>query len=40
MGGWWTPSYYVGIMPDGSVRYFVSDAEYYEAYMEALEDEN
>ena len=38
MKGYWTESYYVGFMPDGSKRWFVSDSEYHEAYRQALKD--
>ena len=34
MKGYYTESSYVGFMPDGSKRYFVSEKEYIEAYSE------
>lgn len=34
MKGYWTDSFYVGCMPDGKWRFFVSDSEYIEAYRE------
>ena len=36
--GYYTESSYVGFMPDGSKRWFVSDVEYREAFGEALND--
>ena len=38
MKGYWTNSYYVGFMKDGTKRYFVSDKEYIEAYNEEDSD--
>ena len=37
MKGYWTDSFYVGFMPDGTKRFFVSDEEYVEAYLEFQE---
>lgn len=34
MKGYWTETSYVGFMPDGSKRWFVSDKEYKEAFEE------
>ena len=34
MKGYWTEGCYIGIMHDGTKGYFVSDAEYREAYEE------
>ena len=39
MKGYWTESSYVGFMPDGSKRWFVSEEEYVEAYREFQEAE-
>lgn len=36
--GYYTGYSYVGLMPDGTWRYFVSDTEYLEAYEEALSE--
>ena len=36
MKGYYTDSYYVGFMPDGTRGFFVSESEYVEAYQEAL----
>lgn len=38
MRGYYEGYSYVGFMPDGTVRRFVSDADYEEAYYNALED--
>lgn len=35
MKGYWEGYSYVGFMPDGSKRRFVSDEEYREAYLDA-----
>ena len=40
MKGYWTGASYVGFMPDGKRRYFVSDMEYKEAYEEELRMRN
>ena len=32
MKGYWTESYYVGFMHDGSKRYFASEQDYKEEY--------
>lgn len=37
--GFWTGSDYVGTMPDGTKRRFVSDEEYKEAFKDILEEE-
>lgn len=37
--GYWTGSDYVGTMPDGRRRRFVSDKEYEEAFNDILEEE-
>lgn len=36
MSGYWTEASYVGFMPDGTKRFFVSDEDYREAYLDAL----
>lgn len=38
MKGYWEGYSYIGFMPDGSKRRFVSDKEYAESYSEALEE--
>ena len=38
MKGSYTESSYVGFMPDGSKRWFVSDEDYREAFLEAQND--
>jgi len=38
MKGYWTGASYVGLMPDGTIQEFVSEDEYIEAYLEALEE--
>lgn len=37
--GYWTSSDYVGTMPDGKKKRFVSDKEYQEAFNDILEEE-
>ena len=39
MKGYWTESYYVGFMPDGTKRYFATDMDYKEAYQAFFEDD-
>ena len=39
MKGYWTEYAYVGFMPDGSKRAFVSPEDYREAYAAALKDD-
>lgn len=34
MKGYWTNSFYVGFMHDGSKRYFATHGDYVEAYRE------
>ena len=36
--GYYTYSSYIGILPDGTRREFVSDTEYYEAFSDAQEE--
>ena len=40
MKGYWTDSYYVGFMADGTKRFFVSEEEYKEEYREEDLDED
>lgn len=39
MKGYWTESYYVGFMPDGTKGYFATEADYKEAYDEMIRTE-
>lgn len=39
MKGYWTDTYYVGFMPDGTKRYFCTEADYKEAYKEWFEND-
>lgn len=36
--GYWTESSFVGLMPDGRMRAFVSDREYYEVIRDLTEN--
>lgn len=40
MKGYWTDSYYVGIMPNGQKAYFCTEGDYIEAYLEALQQDD
>lgn len=37
--GYWTESYYVGFMQDGTKRYFSCEQDYKEAYDEDLDQD-
>lgn len=38
MQGRYNGSYFVGVMPDGTLGWFCTDEDYFEAYQDALDD--